>query len=145
MTAPTENRRPSEEVIAFVLVCCSVAIVGLLVLTTRSKEGDFFDSPGYWATWLLFPGIALVASLFRPTARTALVSAASLVGPPMVVLAFLGTVGHDPNDGASLWIVGEILLAIEGLFAFVGGLVGVLIGKVSARQAESGLQVRPAA
>jgi hypothetical protein len=139
MDPSPEAASAPETVIAGVLVGVSLVTFLLLRVTTKSNEGDFFDSPGYWATWLLFPLIGLVATLFRPSARTAFLAGLALVGPLMAILFVSGTFGHDPNDGASFWIVGEILLVIEGLFAVVGGLVAVVIAKAAAlRQRRAG-------
>lgn len=42
----------------------------------------------------------------------------ALVAPQMIAAAVLGTVLHDPDQGASLWMVTEVFLVVDGLLAW---------------------------
>lgn len=89
----------------------------ILNLTSDSPEGDPFDSPYYWSAWIVIPLLAVLAAVLRPAWPRPLWWATALVLPSVVALGLQGTIFHNPDDGASFWIVGEVLLIMNGAIA----------------------------
>lgn len=96
----------------------SVGIVHFVLLkaTTRSQEGDFFDSPWFWWGWLVLPAIAAGAAWID--AEGAPYWGWLLVLPQAVAVVVEGALLHDPAQGASFWPVGLLFVALLGLLAF---------------------------
>lgn len=92
----------------------STVLLLVMRATSETGDGDPFDSPMYVWSWLLLPMIAAVAARKWPTRRPA-VWAIALMLPMAVGVAVIGTVLHDPDDGASLWIAGEVFVLVQGL------------------------------
>jgi hypothetical protein len=46
----------------------------------------------------------------------------------MLLVAYEGTVAHDPANGASLWLVGEIFLVVQGALIFGAARLGTSAG-----------------
>ena len=82
--------------------------------TSETADADPFDSPLYAWSWLLLPIVAAVAARTWPR-RSPVVWAIAITLPVFVGVAVVGTVLHDPANGASLWIAGEIFVLAQGL------------------------------
>lgn len=115
-----------EPVIAGLLVASQVALLQLMRVTSTTHDGDPFDSPLYWWSWLLFAATAFLASYARPAWRPWRWTAVLIV-PLIVEVALLGTVWHDPDDGASFWLAGEMLVFVQGLLTLAAAGVGALL------------------
>lgn len=89
--------------------------------TSSTSEGDSFDSSLYWWSWLILPAVAGAASFARPRP---LLWTAALIVPIIVAVALLGTVFHDPDDGASFWVLGELFVLVQGAITFGAASVG---------------------
>jgi hypothetical protein len=96
------------------LIGYQIALMLAMRDTSRTDDGDPFDSTLYWWSWLLLPAAALLASFVRPYGRRPLMWTAALIVPLAIEVALFGTVWHDPDDGASFWIVGEMFVAVQG-------------------------------
>lgn len=95
----------------------SVGVATFFILGASSDVGgDPFDSPFYSWSWVALPVLAGLAAIANPATRP-IVWAAALHLPLMVGVAYLGTFGHDPNDGASLWMAGEVFLVVQAALA----------------------------
>jgi hypothetical protein len=93
-----------------------VALFLLMRATSRTADHDPFDSPLFWWIWLILPTCAFLASYGRPDGSRPLLWTAALIGPFIIAVALLGTVLHDPKEGASFWLAGEVfVLALGGL------------------------------
>jgi hypothetical protein len=93
-----------------------------MLATTTSPEHDPFESPLSWWSWLVLPATAFVAAAIAPARWTAL---GWLAVAPLAVGTLLGgTVFHDPDDGASLWMVGEVVVLVEGAVCSAGAALG---------------------
>src|SRR5687767_13668161 len=88
-----------------------------MATTSRTDDGDPFDSPLYWWSWLVMPVIAAGVAIARPSIEPPRLVIA-LVVPMMVATAWMGTVGHDDSDGVSFWPVAEVFLLIQALVTF---------------------------
>ncbi|HEX7167592.1 MAG TPA: hypothetical protein VF230_11485 [Acidimicrobiales bacterium] len=107
-----------------------VSLVGAGSLTVKQMVGtsrvnaDPFDSSMFWWAWLLYPALVGAATWARPAGHRPLLWTAAVVAPFATYVAFAGTAGHDPDEGASLWLVGEIFIAMQAVFTlFVAMLV----------------------
>jgi len=105
------------------LAISQIALFALMSATSETSDGDPFDSPLYWWTWLLWPACALVAAAVFPDTPASLWTAA-LCLPLAIGVALLGTIWHDPDDGASLWIAGEVFVGIQALVTHIAALLG---------------------
>jgi hypothetical protein len=104
------------------------------MVSTSQSSGDPFDSPLFQWTWLIWIVIALVAGFVFPTSPPRL-WAAALLGPFAIGVALLGTVWHDPANGASLWMAGELFLAFLGLVALGAAAAGAYLAERPRRAA----------
>jgi hypothetical protein len=95
--------------------------------TTRTDDGDPFDSTLYWWSWLLLPAAALLASFLRPHGRRPLLWTAALIVPLAVEVALLGTVWYDPDQGVSFWVVGEMFVAVQGAVTLAAANAGAAL------------------
>lgn len=110
-----------------------VAVVGVVVLqvvlffvmraTSSTESSDPFDSPLYGWTWFAFPAVAFALGALLPQAPS-WIWAAAMLGPMAIEVALLGTLGHDPDDGASLWIAGEVFVLVQALTVRLAGAAG---------------------
>ena len=104
----------------------------VLRATSTSGEQDPFDSDWYWGSWLVLAGAAFLAGYARPA--LAAVWGWLVVVPFAVILALAGTVFHDPDHGASMWMAGEVFVfAQAGFAAFasrMGGRAGTPVERV---------------
>jgi hypothetical protein len=92
------------------------------------------DSPYYWATWLLLPLIAFAVGVIRPGASRAVACSLALVGPLMIMVFIDGSLRWDTQEsGASLWLVAEVFLAVQGAITLGAGLIGSAIGTMRER------------
>ncbi len=130
---PVDLRRDrNDRAVAFALTVVSLAALFSAIASSTTAEADPADSPVYWATWLVFPVIAFFVATYRPLRRGPLTWALALTGPWMLAALITGTLGHNPDDGASLWIASELLLAIEAVW-----IVGISsLGHLLARRTE---------
>jgi Na+/alanine symporter len=119
-----------------------VALVGIAVGTwvvleatvPAAELGAGDDSPYYWATWLFLPLVAFTVGIVRPGATRALASSCALVVPLMILVYIDGSIRWDTQEnGANLWPIAELLLAVEGAVVLVGGLIGTALGKMRVR------------
>jgi hypothetical protein len=100
-----------------------VLFVLLLQATSDSADSDPFDSPIYWLTWLLVPACALSAGYALPHTPPG-VWVAALMLPMAVGVALLGTIWHDPDDGPSLWVAGEVFVGVQAALAWGAASAG---------------------
>jgi len=123
-----EVRRESRRVVAIVVVLVGIQIALLLLMRASStSNGDPFDSPLYRWSWVLIPACAFGVSFIRPHSGLPLLWVASLMAPLMIGVALLGTVWHDSDNGASLWIVGEMFLLLQGTVALLAASAALLL------------------
>jgi len=120
-----EAKPPSP--LATVVVATLCAIVGSVfwLVCERSSgtgDSDFFDSSLWWFGFVILPGFALVASAAQP--RYPRQWAILLVLPQAIATVLLGTVFHDPDDGASLWMAGLVFVGLQGMVSFGGANLG---------------------
>ena len=123
--APGEAKPPSP--LATVVVGALCVIVGgvfWLVCERSSGNGDsdFFDSSLWWFGFVILPGFALVASAAQP--RYPRQWAILLVLPQALATVLLGTVFHDPDNGASLWMAGLVFVGLQGVVSLGGANLG---------------------
>lgn len=119
--------RATDVILGVLLVLLGAGTWAVLGATSDSPEGDPFDSVLYGATWIVLPIIAFGATLLRPQWPRPLCWAAALVLPSAVALAVQGTVLHDPEHGASLWMVGEMFIAMQGGFVLGAAILGARV------------------
>jgi hypothetical protein len=124
--AESPARRPA---IAAADVILGVALLGLgtaywfvLRATSSSAEHDPFDSDWYWWSWFVLAGAAFLAGFARP-ALAAWWGWLALA-PFAVLLAFAGTVFHDPDNGASMWLFGEVFVIGQAALTSVASKLG---------------------
>jgi hypothetical protein len=120
-------RLSSELALAAVLVAFQVALLLLMRETSRTADNDPLDSSFFWYSWLILPGCAFLASYARPDGARPFLWTAALIGPFVIELALLGTVWHDPDEGASFWLVGEMFVLILGAVTFAAASAGASI------------------
>ena len=103
----------------------SVGIVYFVLLksTTRSQEGDFFDSQWFWSGWLVLPAIAAGAAWID--AEGAPYWGWLLVLPQAVAVVVENALLHDPGQGASFWPLGLLFVVFLGLLASGAARLGV--------------------
>jgi len=99
-----------------------IAYFALLKSTTRSQEGDFFDSPWFWWGWLVLPVIAAGAAWIE--AEGAAYWGWLVVVPQAVAVVVEGALLHDPGHGASFWPVGLLFVAFLGFLASAAARLG---------------------
>ena len=123
--------------LALVLVLVGIAFGTWLVLeaTVPAPElGAGDDSPYYWATWLLLPLLAFAVGVARPSASRALVCSLALVVPLMIMVFIDGSLRWDTQaQGANLWLVAEVFLAVQGAVTLGAGLIGSALGNMRDR------------
>jgi hypothetical protein len=129
------SRDRADRLLFIGLVVVSLATLPLLVATSRTAESDPFDSPLYWGAWIVFPAIAFFVAAYHPRRRGPLTWALGLVGPWMLLLVVMGTIGHDSDDGASFWVVGEVFLVIQVLWIACISKLGHLLARFTAASA----------
>jgi hypothetical protein len=91
-------------------------------VATSQIGDDPFDSPLYWWSWLITPVLGMTLGLIFPLVRCR-VWMWVIVVPTMLGVALVGTVFHDPDEGASLWVVGEVFVVVQALI--VSAAVGI--------------------
>ncbi len=95
----------------------------LVVMGTSTHSMDPFKSPIYSLTWVAgIASVAVASALNGRGTRPAAWAACSLI-PGVLALALAGTVFHDPDDGASLWLAGAFFVVIQGGVAWAVGAV----------------------
>jgi hypothetical protein len=117
---------------ASVVVGLAILAVGLLVVMgkTSTSAGDPFDSPIFWWLWLLLPGVAFFSGFLRGAYSRPLLWTAAFFVPVMVAVGLLGTVFHDTDEGgASLWLAGEVFVAVLWAVTYCAAVVGQLVGR----------------
>jgi hypothetical protein len=126
MSAVDRSRRLGFEDVLLVvtLIGCQIALMLAMRDTSRTDDGDPFDSRLYWWSWLLLPPAAMLASFVRPYGTRPLLWTAALIVPLAIEVALLGTVWHDPDEGASLWLVGEVFVGVQGAVTLRAARVG---------------------
>lgn len=100
-----------------------IVFIVLMRATSRTDDGDPFDSSLFWWLWLILIVTGYLVSRWRP-GPPPLFWTTALIGPLVVAVALLATGWHDPDDGASFWILGEMYVLALGGFAFVAAHVG---------------------
>jgi len=110
------------------VVCCvaGLAVVWLLA-ATAGTTGDPFDSPIFWWLWVLLPACGIGAGLLWPTQARYPVWSAAFFGPAVVLTALAGTTWHDPEDGASFWILGEMLIVVLWAVTYAASLLSATV------------------
>lgn len=118
-------RHASGVDVAVVLVLLGVG-VGLWALNSTSdpQEQDLLDSPYLWWTWLFGAVVAFVAGYLRPGGRRPLWWSLALVSPAGLALAVQGTVLHDPDQGVSFWMLGELFIIFQGILLLAAATTG---------------------
>ena len=110
--------RGADVLVGAVLVV-AVTVTGVVMCaTSRTADGDPFDSTLYWWSWLLFPGAAVLASLLRAGGWRVVGWTLAATAPMGAIVAYLGTIGHDPGDGASMWVAGELFVIAQMAVTF---------------------------
>lgn len=102
----------------------TLATWGLLVGTTQN--GDPFDSPLYWWSWILLPFLGAIVAAFVPERRS-LIWVAAIFVPLLAMVAFDGLAASEPY-GPSLWTVGEIFTLIEAVWSVAFVALGRQVG-----------------
>jgi hypothetical protein len=87
-----------------------------------SSSEDFFDTSLWSYGFVILPTVALLASLVEP--KYPRIWAVLLVLPQAIATVLGGTLLHDAEDGASLWIAGLFFVGIQGVFSYGGGAIG---------------------
>ena len=105
------------------ILAAGVAWVVLLLLTTSSPERDPFDSPLLWWGFVVLPSIA-AAGTASGLEDSSLAWAIGLAGPSGVFAFVAGTILHDPDRGASFWLLGEVTVVVLAALVFAGSAVG---------------------
>ena len=124
----------TDVVLGVVLGLFGAGTWAVLSATSDPPERDPFDSPLYWTTWIVLPVVAFGTALLRPQWPRPLCWAAALVVPSALALAVQGTVLHDADHGASLWMVGEIFIAMQGCFVLGAAFLGARLRCRGSRQ-----------
>ena len=114
----------TDLLIAVGLAAAQVVFFAVMRATSRTDDHDPFDSVLYWWSWLALPPIVCLLSFARPGSGRSLLWTAALFLPFMIEVALLGTVWFDPDDGASLWIAGEIFIVFQAALTYAAGEVG---------------------
>lgn len=127
MTAGRDDQ-PGQDArdLALGLALAALASGIWVMLTVTGKHDDPFDSPYYWWTWLLMPGVSLAAAAGRPARPRPFRWTAALVLPWMLMLAVQGMTSLD-SDG--LWIVGEVFLVAQGAVVLGAAFLGARVGR----------------
>lgn len=121
LTSPTVPSRATDRLVLAGLIAASIGLLLAMMVTSPSTSSDPFESSLFRWSWLIVPAAAGVASFVRP--RPVLWTAALIV-PIVVAVALLGTVLHDPDEGASLWLIGEMFVLLLGAITFGGASIG---------------------
>lgn len=121
------SERRTQLLIAIVLAVAGAAFWLLCLATGDGRE--FTDSP--WWVWgaLLLPALAATVAFATPVIPR-LWWGLLLVAPQMIAIAVLGTALHDPQQGASLWMMTEFFLVVHGLLAWGGAWFGVALRRL---------------
>jgi hypothetical protein len=98
------------------LVVVSLSTYAAMRATSRTSNGDPFDSRLFWLTWLLFPLVGFFVAAYHPRRHGPRTWAVSLIGPWMALVFLEGAVLLDASEGASFWVVGEVFLLFEMLW-----------------------------
>ena len=101
--------------VAGAVISVGTAYLVLLKATTRSQEGDFFDSPWFWWGWLVLPAIAAGAAWIEAEGSAYWGWLVAL--PQAVAVVVEGVFLHDPGRGASFWPVGLLFVVFFALVA----------------------------
>jgi hypothetical protein len=131
--------RTRAGILLVLLGCTGVATVPVLI-STSDATGDPFDSSLYWWTWLVLPAVAAAAAFADPSTKP-IAWIGALYVPVVLGVAYIGTIGHDPDDGASLWMAGEMFVVVQATLSF--GAAGVA-RRQRLRTVRSPLPPRPA-
>lgn len=119
---PSGGRLPSLTPGRGAIVLLGTGWVVFLRLTTTSPEGDFFDAPLFWWSWLVLATVAWLGTL-TGLERSPIVWGVCVMFPSMLWAFVAGGLLHDPDHGASLWLAGEvILMVLAGLIAAAAAL-----------------------
>lgn len=124
----------SDTGLGVLLVISQVLTLILMVRSSSTDDGDPFDSSLYWWTWLLYPALAAAATRLRPGEHRPIVWTAALMVPLAIEVALLGTVWHDPDDGASLWIAGEIFVAVQAVVTLLAATTTQAVVRLRRRE-----------
>ncbi len=109
-------------VVGVIVTGVGMAYLALLKATTTSAEGDFFDSSFFWWGWLFLPSVAAGAAGAVP--EGAGWWGWLVVAPQAVAVVVAGALLHDPDDGASLWPLGLMSIALLGFLASAAAQLG---------------------
>lgn len=105
-----------------------LSVVSWFLMDAVSSNGDAFDADLYWSTWLILPLLVAIAAAVWPDGHGPPTWSAALFVPWMAIIAWEG-INHDPTEGASFWIVGEIFTLVQLGWAFLVGFIGYAIGE----------------
>lgn len=114
----------SDLALASALAVLQVSLLFMMRATSRTPGDDPFDSPLFWWSWLILPACAFLASFARPDGARPLLWTGSLIVPFVIEVALLGTLWHDPDEGASFWLVGEVFVLALGGVTLIAGVAG---------------------
>ena len=104
-------------------------------LTAPGNDG--FDSPLWKWGWLVLPLVAALAGAIRSTPSAAYSGA--LIGPQALYTVLFGAVLHDPDEGASFWMVALLFIGI--LFVIAGSAQMLGYGLVRRTGASTSVRV----
>ena len=96
------------------LATVQVILFWAMRATSRTSGGDPFDSRLLWWAWLILPALACLATAVRPWGPRPRWWTGALVAPFGLEVALFGTIFHNPDEGASFWIVGKIFVLVLG-------------------------------
>jgi hypothetical protein len=122
--------RPADVILALLIVTIQIGTFLELLRTTPSADLDPFDSKLYPLTWILYPALAAAASLIRSGPWRTEAWTIALVLPFMIEIMLVGTARPSADVGANLWLLGEILILIQGGFTYTVARIALRIREV---------------
>jgi hypothetical protein len=125
--------RPHARLGAVIAVVAGAGFYFACRATSRTADGDFFDSPLWAWAWIIFPIVAV--ALVRLMDGGPVLVAVGLVVPQAVGVIVEGVVLFDHSADVSFWPVG--LMVVVVLFAWTAG-DAALLGRSRSHGREQG-------